>query len=479
MTQKITVGPVGADFATLSGAIASLPPVFVEPVTIEVHADVTPEAIVVPNTIAPSAANPLIIFALRATFPPNPLSPVQSVSGSLAQYGPPDPKLTRPKMLSLDIRSNHTQVNGFLVLGDVILTASTGVVVHGNIIEVGQIKVSRGVLTPTTNRISSNEVRMGEKQAGILVNLVDGVKVYHNTVLQRRFDAANLTNPSYGIEILESNVDVRNNIFAGQGGSAFAIRFIGNPAGSTFDSNFFAAFDTAKRFSYGLNPVSVTETSDQNQWAMFTGSSIGVLVGDPEFRNRTSPDAVDLDVSNTSPVMAAAPALPDVRTDVRSDRRPVDFVTMGAHEHAEVITESGRKRFLELLGGLSTEPITKCVLGDSGSAKFTLFEDFPVQLTTATEVDPIFQPVDIAEAVAPGDPGKEGEVIFHPYFQVSLPEYIELIGGKKKAEFERANEVGLLAPDNTLFMVKRMKSIPFDATGFLHTAFSIPVEIVA
>ncbi len=27
-------------------------------------------------------------------------------------------------------------------------------------------------------------------------------------------------------------------------------------------------------------------------------------------------------------------------------------------------------------------------------------------------------------------------------------------------------------------MIKRMKSVPFDATGFMHTAFSIPVEIV-
>lgn len=475
MTQKITVGFGGADFATLSAAIASLVPAvpFVEPIVLEVHADTPTEVITVPSTLLPTAANPLIIFALRQTNPAPVLAPGQSLSGSYALYGPPVPRHVKPIMNTIDLQAEHTQLNGFHVNGDIIVSADEGISVFGNRVEEGQIRVSRGVPTAILNSIiASNEVRMGELQSGILIKNVTALKVYHNTVLQRRFDAANMTNPSYGIEIVDSEIDFQNNIASAQGLNAFALRFIGDPALNTIDWNFYAAFEQAVKFSFGLDTGTEVQDDNLNQWQAFSSQDAGALFGDPEFRERLSPTDVDLDVSNTSDTMAAAPALQDVRHDVRSERRPVDFVTMGAHEHSEVITESGQKRFLELLAGLSTEPVIKGVLGESEEA--TLFKDYPAQFADDNEIDAIFTPIDLQPAVAPGAPGKEGQVFFHAYFQVGLVQYNELLD----ADFDRANEVGLLSPDNNVFMIKRMHSIPFDSTGFMHTQFKIPVEIV-
>jgi hypothetical protein len=475
MTQKIIVGGPSPDFATLSAALASLVPAvpFVEPIVLEVHADSPTEAIVVPSTLLPTAANPLIIFALRQTNPPAVLAPVQSLSGSFALYGPPDPRHIKPVMDSFDLQAEHTTLNGFQVNGDIVVSADNGTTVFGNLVEEGQIRLSRGVVTPITNSlIASNEIRMGELQSGILIKNVTMLKLYHNTVLQRRFDAANMTNPSYGLEVEDCQIDIQNNLVSAQGTNAFALRFIGNPALNTIDWNFYASFEGALRFSFGPDAATVTETDNLNEWQAASAQEANSLFGDPEFRERTTPTGVDLDVSNTSDTMAAAPALQDVRHDVRSERRPVDFVTIGAHEHAEVITENGQKRFLELLSGLSTDPVTKGVLGESEEA--TLFTDFPAQLATDNDVDEIFSPVDLEPAVAPGTPGREGEVFFHAAFQVDDVIYGELLD----AEFDRANEVGLLSADNNVFMVKRMKSIPFDSTGFMHTQFKIPVEIV-
>jgi hypothetical protein len=468
--DRITVGPfVGADFVLLSSAIASLVgPPLVNPTVIEVHGDTTPETIVIPPTLVPTAMAPLIITSFRQSAVVSLFGSVQSVSGSYALYPPPSPRITKAQMNAFTIQAPFTLVDSFQVNGLVSIETNPTVTVHACRIVGGEIRINQAVPTVMDATVANCEILMGVTEAGIDCQNVSGVRLFHNTVLQRRFDAADLDFSSSGLQIRNSSVEAKNNLFAGQGSNAFAVKVIQSAAGSVFGNNFYASFDGAKRFSFGT-----TQTDDYAAWQGFLPSDTGSLVGDPEFRDRSSPVSVDVDISNTSLPMAAAPALAEIRLDARLERRPIDFVTMGAHEHAEVITESGRKRFLELLSGISTQPVTKAVLGNSVDT--SLFDEFPAQFASDSDIDEIFTPVDIEGIVAPGLPGKEGLVVFRPYFQVSLPNYEELLD----THFDRANEVGLLSSDNTVFMIKRMKSIPFDATGFLHTQFTIPVEITS
>lgn len=473
MTQRITVGFLGADHPTLSAAIAALPVTpFAEPVVIEVHASTPAEAIVVPATVLPTAPNPLTIMSLRQDPVASLFPPVQSVTGTLSQYPPPQPRLVKAVMTSLEVASTNTFVDAFRVNGDVRVTADDNVTVNALLVVQGQIVVSRLAATSTSITISNAEVRRSGQKSGILISNVSGVKVYHNTLLQRRQDAVAVAAPSWALEVLDSVVDARNNCFAADGVGRAAVRFVGSPAGSLFDDNFYASFNGASRFSFGSTLSSITETDDYNQWKLFMPSDASSLVGDPEFRDKDSATAPDLDLSNTSPAMASANALPDVEHDARGERRPLDFVTCGAHEHSEVVVTTGVVRFLELLAGISTDPVTKAVLGYSGST--SLFEEFPAQLAGDTTIDALFTPVDIEGIEAPAPPGKEGLLVFRPAFQVTQPIYGELLD----TVFDRADEVGLLASDNTVFMVKRMHSIPFDATGMMHTQFQIPLEIV-
>jgi len=469
--DRITVGPfVGADFTTLSAAIASIVgPPLVNPTIIEVHADTTPETIVIPATVQPTATSPLVIASFRQEPVTSLFGSVQSVSGSYALYPPPQPRILKAQMNAFTIQAPYVLVDAFQVNGgSVSIETNPTVTVHACRLVGGEVRINQPVPTFMDASVINCEILLGVTEAGIDLQNVSGVRLLHNTVLQRRFDAADLDLPSAALQIRNSSVDVRNNLLAAQGSNGFAVRVVGSAAGSVFAGNFYASFDGAKRFSFGT-----TQTDDYTAWQVFMPTDTGGKVGDPEFRNRTHPTDVDVDISNTSPTMAAAAALPEVRLDTRLERRPVDFITIGAHEHAEVITESGQKRFLELLAGISTQPVTKAVLGESGST--TLFTEFPAQLASDSDIDELFTPVDIEGIFAPGIPGSEGTVIFRPYFQVSLPSYGELLD----THFDRANEVGLLSADNVVFMIKRMKSIPFDATGFLHTQFTIPIEITA
>jgi hypothetical protein len=475
MTQRIKVAGPGFDFATLSAAIASIPPgALIEPIVIEVHSTAPPEGIVVPAAIIPSAANPLIIMSLRSPTAGSLFGPITYDSGSMHDVAPPQPRHLPAIMLSFDVQAVHTKIDGFKVFGNIFVKGNFGVIINGNIIENGQIQVVRAVSVSVTARISNNEIRRGSARSGVIVSKANSVKLWHNTVLQRRSDSADIVLPTIGFEIVNSVIDSRNNVAAAAGAGSFAISFSGSSAGTFFANNLYASFDGAKRFQVGPVGGPFTETDDLNQWKGIIGGEIGSISGDPEFRDRLSLLDVNLDVSNTSPTMAGAPALPDVTTDIRGERRPSDFVTMGAHEHAEVITDDGKIRFLELLSGLSVQPVTKCVLGLTAGP--TLFEEFPAQLSGDNTVDnPLFTPIDIEGIVVPAIPGSEGLVVFRPSFQVTIPIYGELID----TVFDRANEIGLVTADNKAFLIKRMHSIPFDACGFMHTQMTIPVEIVS
>jgi hypothetical protein len=475
MTQRIKVAGPGFDFATLSGAIASLAPgAFIEPVVIEVHSTAPAEGIVVPSSLLPSPANPLIIMSLRSPTAGSLFGPITYETGSMHDVAPPQPRHIPAIMLSFDVQAGNTQIDGFKVIGNIFVKANTGVIINGNVVDNGQIQVVRAVQTVVTARISNNEIRRGSARSGVIVSKADNVKLWHNTVHQRRSDSVDTVLPTIGFEIVSSAIDSRNNIVSAAGAGSFAISFSGTSAGTFFDHNFYASFDGAKRFQVGPVGGPFTETDDLNQWKGIVGGELGSLYGDPEFRDRLSVLNVDLDVSNTSPVMAGAPALPEITTDVRSEHRPSDFVTMGAHEHAEVITDDGKIRFLELLSGLSSQPVTKCVLGKTGDD--SLFNEFPAQLSGDNNVDePLFTPIDIEGIAVPAIPGSEGLVVFRPSFQVTLPIYGELLD----TDFDRANEVGLVTADNKAFLIKRMHSIPFDSCGFMHTQMTIPVEIVS
>lgn len=474
MTQRVTVGFAGADHPTLSAAIAALPVAvpFTEPWVIEVHANTPAEAIIVPSNVLPTASNPLTIMSFRSDPVLSLFPPVQSVTGSLSLYPAPQPRLVKAIMTSIDVRSTNTFIDAFQVNGDAVVTADTNVNLNALLVVQGNITVARLVPTLVSAMISNCEVRRSGQDSGIFVMNSAGVKIYHNTLLQRRQDATAVASPTWALECVDSVVDVRNNCLAADGVGRAAVRFIGSTAGSVFNDNFYASFNGAKRFSYGPDTSTVTETDDYNVWKTFMVPDTSSVFGDPEFYEKDHATDIDLDLSNTSPAMASATALPEVENDARSERRPLDYVTCGAHEHSEVVVDTGVTRFLELLAGLSTEPVTKAVLGHSGST--SLFEEFPAQLSGDSTLDPLFTPVDIEGIAAPAPPGQEGLLVFRPYFQVTQSIYGELLD----TEFDRADEIGLLATDNVMFMIKRMHSIPFDATGMMHTQVQIPLEIV-
>jgi hypothetical protein len=474
MTQRIKVAGPGFDYATLSAAIAALPLVpFTEPIVLEVHSTAPSELITIPATVLPNVSNPLIILSWKSPAIVSPFPDYQYVTGSLASYPAPQPRLVMAQMGFVDIQANSVKLDGIQVNGDIAVTANQDVHVNGCLVVGGQIRVARVSQTILDVTISNCEVRKCSSQAAIRISKVDGVKLYHNTALIREIDQS-LPAASYALRCDSSSLVAKNNIFAADGIIGNAVGFSGSPAASTFSSNLYHAFANANLFRYD-NGGPPTITSDLNLWATFMTSEAGSMTDDPEFKYRTDPVNVDLDVSDTCPQMAAATAIPLITTDIRGERRPIDFVTIGAHENSEVITDAGKIRFLELLSGLSTVPVTKAVLGKSDYPESSLFSEFPAQLTGDETMDPLFDPVEIEGIFAPAVPGYEGVCLFRPAFQVTLPIYGQLLD----THFDRADELGLLTADNTLFLVKRMHSIPFDACGFMSTQVQIPVEIVA
>lgn len=471
MTQRIRVAGPSLDYATLSAAIAALPVIpFTQPIVIEVHSTAPPELITIPATVLPTPANPLIILSFKSPAVISPFPDYQYLTGSLASYPAPQPRLVMAQMGFVDIRADNVKLDGIQVNGDISLTANQGIQVNGCLVVGGQIRAFRAIPTAVDLLISNCEVRKCTSQASIRVSKANGVKVYHNTALIRQIDQS-LPAPCAALEVANAAADVRNNIFAGDGIVCNAVRYIGDPSVSNFKNNLYHPFGGAQTFRFD-NGGPTTITSDINIWKAFMASEAGSLTDDPEFKYRTDPVNVDLDVSDTCPEIAAAPALPGITNDIRSERRPIDFVTIGAHENSEVITDDGKKRFLELLSGLSNQPVTKAVLGNSGST--SLFQDFPAQVDGVVD-DPLFAPIDIEGIFVPALPGSEGVVLFRPAFQVTEPIYGQLLD----PVFDRADELGLMTPDSKVFLIKRMHSIPFDACGFMSTQVQIPVEIVA
>ncbi len=470
MTQRIRVGGPSPDFSTLSAAIASLvgPPLSV-PVVMEVYSTTPEEAITIPPTVTPTASNPLVIMAFKGPFVASLFQGLTLDGGSGATYPAPQPRLQRPVMGFMDIQAGHVTLDGFEVDGDIALTANAGIVVNACLVVGGQIRAVRSLPATVDLRISNCEVRRCPSQSAIRAENVNGLKVYNNSALIRQQDQG-APNLCYALDVVNSQVDVRNNMLAGHGQDAFALHFRGDPSMSTFRYNSYFKYKGAKLFTFGTGGPE-TQVDLLNQWTPFMTSETGSIEVDPELREVDDTPNMDLNVSDTSPTMAAAPAIPGVDHDFLGERRPIDFVTMGANENSEVITDTGKQRFLELLSGLSASPVNYATLGNSGGS--SLFNDFDAAHASDT-IDELFSPIPIPEIFVPTPTGHEGLVVFKPQFQVIGAIYDQLAN----PTFDRADEVGLMSGDNTLFMIKRMHSIPFDAVGFLSTQFQIPIEIV-
>lgn len=478
MVQRITVGFVGADYMTLQAAINGLTPAvpFTEPIVLETHGSAATEAIVVPATLLPTAANPLVIYAFRGPTVASPFPSQLQVGGSFATIPPPQPGLQRPVMSSIELRANNTHVDGLQINGLVDVIADNGCIVRSCIVDGGRVRVERisGAQISVTVSLFSNEIRKTSVQSSIFIHGVSGVKAYHNTVLHRRSDMADAGLTGYAVEIVASVVDVRNSLFAAQGVNTLGIRFEGPPDGSIFRNNFYAIYDGAQRFNYAATGGTGTVTDSIPAWASFMTAETGSLEGDPEFRDRLSASAPNLDISNTSPAVAKAPFIPEVLQDVRGERRPVDLVTIGAHEHAEIVVDSGKKRFLELLGGISNDPVNCVVLGNStGPSIFMEIEAKPPSEASNLLFTP--QLIPPANIVVPGTAGQEGLIVYNPFIQAALPSYEELIDSVQ----DYADEVALSSSDGTVFLVKRVREFPADATGFMQKSIVLPLEITA
>lgn len=469
MTQRIRVGGPSPDFSTLSAAIASVAGApFSVPVVMEVYSTTPEEDITIPSTVQPTLANPLVVMAFKGPFVASLFQGQTLEGGSGATYPAPQPRLQKPVMGFMDIQASHVTLDGFEVDGDVALTGNS-IVVNSCLVVGGQVRAVRPGPVGVDLQISNCEIRKCPSQSAIRAVNVNGLKVYNNTALIREQDQSAPIR-CYALEVMNSQVDVRNNVLAGNGQNAFAVHFVGDPTTQMFRYNSYFKYNGAKLFTYGAGGPE-TELELLSFWVAFMPSETGSIEVDPELREVNDTANMDLNVSDTSPTMAAAPAIPGVDHDVLGERRPIDFVTMGANENAEVITDTGKKRFLELLSGLSTSPVNYATLGNSGDN--TLFQDFDAA-TASDTIGELFDPIPIPEIFAPAPAGHEGLVVFKPQFQVIGDIYDQLVN----PTFDRVDEVGLMSGDNTLFMIKRMHSIPFDAVGFLSTQFQIPIEIV-
>lgn len=432
----------GRDYATIADALAvveALSQPLTEAQQLEVAA-LDLETVTVPADIQPTASFPLNIVNVD---------------------------FTRPVLLSVDLNDvPHVHFTGFEILGDVF-AGQDGQMVSENIIRGSLEAIGDG--TSITFRAYNNSVH-GFSDHGIRIeNMRGNIRVLFNSILSRNASGT----PRYAIEVIESDIEAKYNIMMAQGESSLS-RLINleNTSGRTVDIDVNLYWLTGGA-TFGVQDLGSgpQEIATFGAWQTASGLDADSLFDDPFFgcAGDDDPDnAINLMIAQQSPAIAAASWDADVQIDIDKTRRPrltgdpTHSTTIGAFEQAQVITEAGKARILDLLGGASTDSITKVAVGDEGTISDEEFLQPETPSRIATDVDNRIVVIPI-QAPPPYTPRFVlGTTAFFDCFVTPTPAASEAL---LDAQMNTVSEVGLLTDDGILFLIRTIQRTPFDPLG--------------
>lgn len=435
----VGTGKTYPTIASAMAAVAALPQPLTEAQQLEVSA-LPLEALVIPGNIQPTASFPLNVVNVD---------------------------FVRPTILSADLTATpHVRLTGFNVLGDVECGLN-GQMVSENIIRGSLLAVGNGT---TITFLAYNNSVHGFTTSGILVQNMRGtVRVLFNSVLSRNASGT----PRYCLEIVESDIEAKYNIMMAQGGDALSriVRYVNTTGRTTsIDGNLYWLEGSASfgRGDVGAGEVSLPTLPD---WQAFSGKDAASLYEDPLFGCAGQDDldtAINLEIAQESPAIAAAPWDADVQIDIDKTRRPRlmgdpgHSTTIGAFEQAQVITPAGKARILDLLAGLSTASITKVAVGDEGTISSAEYLQPETPSKVATDVKERIVVIPI-QAPLPFDPRYVlGTTAFFDCFVSPTPAASEAL---LDAKMNTVSEIGLLTDDGILFLLRTIQRTPFDPLG--------------
>jgi len=438
------VGPAET-LTTIAAALAEVA-ALTQPLTefqqIEVKEGIALADVTIPSGIIPTLANPLHLI---------------------------NHELDRPVVDDVTIDKPHLKFTGFEIKGETA-GGEDGQLFSENLCR-GKVEFIGDGSTPWALKIYNNAIFAKGKDGLLIKDIPGAVRAMFNTVLGR--SATSVT--AYGLNIENSDVEARFNILAAIGTPfAKAIR-IKNTASSflTIERNMYGLFESATLGTFE-DGTGVTEATTFTGWQAASGEDTTSIFQDPEFKCLNEDFGIDLDVSNTSPAIAQGEYDPDIQIDIDKTRRPTllggpnQSTTLGAYEEAQIITLNGITRVLELIGGLSSDAITKVGVGEIGT--ISAIEYLRPETPKQDEIDlrsKIFTR-DIAELSVDGVIAK---------FKCILGPSPDMTEALLDARINEMLEVGLFATDGVLFMRRTLYRLPFDPLSVLEATFTFGVSV--
>jgi hypothetical protein len=374
----------------------------------------------------------------------------------------------RPAALNVSFQNPFTRVSGFDIQGNVAMGAD-GQMLSENKIE-GQVVATGDGVSSWALKILNNAIS-GFQNSGILLqNLRGAIRVLFNTIFTLQ-DSNALT---FGIDVEESDAELRYNILQAEGITAFGRNIrLKNTTGRIV---------TAQRNLYWLKGAALFGQTDLGagavdrptfvSWQAATAQDSQSFFEDP-ILGCTDGTPIDLKVANDSPAVAAGDLDADVQFDIEKTRRPkavgvLDSTTLGAYEMAERVTNVGKTRLLQLIAGLSTQSVTMAAVGDKGTIS---------SLEYLQPITPSGNDTDLAERyfqLKITNRSVVGTVAMFDCYIRPTPALSALILDNK---IDVLSEVGLMTDDGVLFLRRTLWRIPYDpiAPSITHLTFGVRV----
>jgi len=437
------VGPA-KPYATIADAmavIAALPQPLTVYQQIEVSEGLALEDVVIPPAIQPTA-----------------LAPLQIVNSELDRPAVDDVVLDKP----------HVKFSGFLVKGNVS-GGQDGQLFSENKVE-GQVHFQGDGLTPMAIKIYNNALYPQDADALVVRDIPGQVRVFFNSILSRTDGSL----PFYGARFENSDLLVRFNIFAAKGSQFCKAAYL-RPGTAAFDSdrNIFITYLSATFGTYG-DGVTEVEVANLTDWQAKTAGDVQSMFTDPKFRCLAADPGINLDVANTSPAVAKGDYENDIPIDIDKTRRPTllggpnQSTTIGAYEEAQIITESGKIRVLELIGGVNMNSVTKVAVGQIGTISAIEY----LRPQTPSSLDPDLQDRIYMTRIA--HRYVDGITAIFDCFLGPTPEMTERLLDENIHVME---EVGLFTEDELLFMRRTLYRIPFDPLSVLSIRLKFGIAV--
>ncbi len=212
-------------------------------------------------------------------------------------------------------------LEGFQIENNTVFSTSTAI----SLSDGNAIGLVAGYSTIKNNVIvsSSNEVESTTRYASAGISLDDSrfINVYHNSVTNVSTNTS-ATYVGLSFKDIISDVNVKNNIFAMQGGRTFfAEEVITNP---TVDIDYNCYYNT----SGAIAEIDVTTYSTLALWQAADASrNVNTVFGDPVYTSTTNLLPTAALVNNTGDSL-------NVLTDIDGNSRSLQFPDMGAYEFA-------------------------------------------------------------------------------------------------------------------------------------------------